>query len=367
MKPIHIGCITMKRVATTILSIIAVVGISAWAAAAEPSSQTKPAPTTKPNEVQEDPSLPNVLIIGDSISLGYTGRVKELLKGKANVIHSSGNSESSGTAVGYATWAAHTEKKWAIIHFNYGLWDVSHDHYGKQTAEPGTTPAQYEKNLRAAVKILKTTGAKIIFGTTTPLPEDLQAKWNSVPERNEIAKKIMQENDGAIDDLYSAILPKQKEFQPKNLGVHFNAQGSDILAKSVAASIEAQLPTNTPKADGGAKSESSSAPGAAPSTQGAASPPPNPTSGPITRGQRVFSTGHSFHAGFASILDEISKSAGFTDSRIVGISGIGGSKVIQHWGGKEVQAALTTETVDVLMTTSIYLPDPGLISGGNRP
>jgi hypothetical protein len=96
-----------------------------------------------------------------------------------------------------------------------------------------------------------------------------------------------------------------------------------------------------------------------PSTPGPAGPPNTP-SGPITRGQRLFSTGHSFHAGFAPILDEISKSGGFTDSTIVGISNIGGSKVVQHWEGKEVQAALAAGSVDVLMTTPIYLPDPGV-------
>jgi len=95
-------------------------------------------------------------------------------------------------------------------------------------------------------------------------------------------------------------------------------------------------------------------------SQDAASPPPNPASGPITRGQRVFSTGHSFHAGFAPILDEMAKSAGFSDNTIVGTSNIGGSKVIQHVAGKPVQAALAAGTVDALMTTPIYLPDPGV-------
>src|SRR5260221_9755127 len=86
----------------------------------------------------------------------------------------------------------------------------------------------------------------------------------------------------------------------------------------------------------------------------------NPATGPITRGQRLFSTGHSFHFGFAPILDEMAKSAGFADNTIVGISSIGGSRVVQHWAGKAVQAALTAGTVDVLMTTPIYLPDPGI-------
>jgi hypothetical protein len=80
----------------------------------------------------------------------------------------------------------------------------------------------------------------------------------------------------------------------------------------------------------------------------------------ITKGQRIFSTGHSFHAGFAAVLDEIAKSAGFKDNTIVGVSNIGGSTVIQHWGGKAVQAALTAGDVDVLMTTPIYLPEPGV-------
>jgi hypothetical protein len=81
---------------------------------------------------------------------------------------------------------------------------------------------------------------------------------------------------------------------------------------------------------------------------------------PVAKGQRVFSTGHSFHAGFAPILDDIAKSAGFKDNKIVGVSSIGGSKVAAHVGRKEVTAALTDGAVDVLMTTPIYLPDPGI-------
>ena len=34
-----------------------------------------------------DPKLPNVLVIGDSISLGYTPPLREMMRGAANVIH----------------------------------------------------------------------------------------------------------------------------------------------------------------------------------------------------------------------------------------------------------------------------------------
>src|SRR5438105_13464861 len=84
------------------------------------------------------------------------------------------------------------------------------------------------------------------------------------------------------------------------------------------------------------------------------------TYGPIFRRQLIYSTGNIFHFGFAPILYEMAKSAGFADNTIVGISSIGGSRVVQHWAGKAVQAALTAGAVDVLMTTPIYLPDPGI-------
>ena len=43
--------------------------------------------------------LPNVLIIGDSISIGYTPFVKEALEGKANVVHNEGNAQHTGTGL----------------------------------------------------------------------------------------------------------------------------------------------------------------------------------------------------------------------------------------------------------------------------
>ena len=233
----------MKSAVATILSLVLVAAMAGWVVAAEPSPQTRPALGTKPSGLQEDPSLPNVLLIGDSVSFGYTDAVKELLRGKANVTWN-GNAQASVTAVLYATAAAKSEKKWAVIHFNYGLWDVSHDwrwdDKGKLSGQAGTTPEEYAKNLRAGIEVLKTTGAKIIFATTTPVGTVKVDKWDSVHERNDIAKKIMQENGIAIDDLYSAFYPNQADLLLPD-GIHQNQKGNEILARSVAASIEAQL------------------------------------------------------------------------------------------------------------------------------
>jgi hypothetical protein len=53
---------------------------------------------------------------------------------------------------------------------------------------------------------------------------------------------------------------------------------------------------------------------------------------PITKGLRVFTCGHSFHAPFLpGWLSDIAKTAGIQGHQIAGVNMIGGSRVIQHW------------------------------------
>jgi acyl-CoA thioesterase-1 len=218
-------------------------------------------PAPEPGSVEEkksaarkvplDPALPNVLIIGDSISLGYTPFVQGLLAGKANTIHSAGN--SAGTTHGLASiqqWLKPVgDKPWAVIHFNWGLHDLKRVKVagGTQKSDNPADPRQadlatYEANLRKLVEILKKTNAKLIFATSTPFPA------GSSPHRdpedavryNDVAKKIMAENGIAIDDLYSLVLPDLAKLQlPKN--VHFASAGYKALAGQVAENIAKSL------------------------------------------------------------------------------------------------------------------------------
>jgi hypothetical protein len=86
--------------------------------------------------------------------------------------------------------------------------------------------------------------------------------------------------------------------------------------------------------------------------------------GPVDRGQRVFTCGHSFHAFIPGILADMAKGAGIKDHKIAGLSGIGGSRVIQHWDVAEeknkAKAALREGKVDVLTLSPIHLPDDGI-------
>lgn len=202
----------------------------------------------KAQKVQMDPSLPNVLIIGDSISIGYTPYVTKILSGKANVIHNQSNAQ--GTTFGrekLAEWLGNT--KWAVIHFNWGLHDLKHVKAAgtSQNSNDPKDPYQadlphYEENMKVLVRQLKATGAKLIFATTTPYPAGVNPsrKPEDAVKYNKVALNIMKENGIKINDLYSLALPRMGELQ-KPVNVHFTDKGSEELAKQVVESILKEL------------------------------------------------------------------------------------------------------------------------------
>jgi acyl-CoA thioesterase-1 len=189
-------------------------------------------------KVTDDPKLPRVLLIGDSISIGYTPAVRELLKGKANVhrIATNGGPTSNGVK-NIEAWLG--KEKWDVIHFNFGLHDLKVMPDGKHQVERD----QYEKNLEALVERFQKTGAKVIWATTTPVPEGKLTpprNFGDVAEYNAIAAKVVAAHKVAIDDLNAAITPDIKTLQ-KPHDVHYTADGYKALAAEVAKSIEAAL------------------------------------------------------------------------------------------------------------------------------
>lgn len=200
----------------------------------------------KQKPVEMDAHLPNVMIIGDSISIGYTGQVRAQLKGKANVIHNPGN--AAGTTLGLEKmqeWLGDT--KWDVIHFNWGLHDLKHvTESGKNSNNPADPQqadlATYTANLKVLVKQLKATGSKLIFATTTPYPKGVKPCRlpEDAPKYNAAAMKIMKANNIEVNDLYSLALPKLKTLQRRR-NVHFEKEGSKVLADQVAAKIESAL------------------------------------------------------------------------------------------------------------------------------
>ena len=95
-------------------------------------------------------------------------------------------------------------------------------------------------------------------------------------------------------------------------------------------------------------------------------PPVNnpPLAEPITKGLRVFTCGHSFHVWVPGIVADLCRLAEIPDHVQLGVSSIGGSRVIQHWDiapdKNKAKEALQTGKVDVLTLSPIFLPDPGI-------
>lgn len=198
----------------------------------------------------QNKKLPNVLILGDSISIGYTPFVVELLKYRANVYRptlKNGNPENcQGTNNGVKNidrWLG--DKKWDIIHFNFGLHDLKHVDpiSGKNSNKPEdplqADLKQYKKNLKLIVKKLQATGAQLIFATTTPYPDKVDGPLRDPGmERkyNRVATKIMNKNRIPINNLHAFVVPRMDEIQRPN-NVHFTKEGSLALANKVVERI----------------------------------------------------------------------------------------------------------------------------------
>jgi len=203
-----------------------------------------------------DPRLPNVLIIGDSISMGYTLLVRRQLQGVANVYHPM---YEKGAKIGQPVncgptgrgitnldaWVGTTS--WQVIVFNFGLHDLEwHDAAGKYVppgqGKQNSPPDLYEKNLLQIVARLQKTKAKLIWATTTPVPANSMARAQGDEiVYNRIASKIMRDNHIAIDDLCAVVTPNLPKLQHSPGNVHFNEEGYAVLASSVVISVKAAL------------------------------------------------------------------------------------------------------------------------------
>lgn len=86
---------------------------------------------------------------------------------------------------------------------------------------------------------------------------------------------------------------------------------------------------------------------------------------PIAKGQRVLTCGHSFHVWVPDIVTDLAKKADIAGHKQLGLSSIGGSRIIQHWNlpdEKNVAKKVLkgSDTVDVLTLAPIFLPDEGI-------
>ena len=224
MKPIHLF-------STFLIIVFFSTGL------AQPKKAKRINPMTPIKEVK---GLPHVLIIGDSISIGYTLPTRALLQGKVNLhrIPTNGGPTTKGLAE-IEKWLKN--RKWDLIHFNWGLHDLKYmgkDGTNLVPKEKGGVVqvplADYEKNLEKLVVRMKKSAKQLVWRNTTPIPPGSKARYvgDSV-KYNEAAARVMKRHKIPTLDLFTPSKKNMKEWM-RNADVHYYPHGSQALAELVA-------------------------------------------------------------------------------------------------------------------------------------
>lgn len=192
---------------------------------------------------------PRVLIIGDSISIGYTPYVQRALAGQAEVVHNAGNAQDTVNGLkNLESWLA--DGKWDVISFNFGLWDLCYRRPGPVTQENRdkvngaiAVPLNaYEQNLQAIATRLKSTGAKVIFQNITVVPAQEPGRYSDdVGRYNRVAADVMKRLDIPVNDLQGASAALPDVMRESNTDVHYTESGYAQIAQSVLLSIQTRL------------------------------------------------------------------------------------------------------------------------------
>lgn len=182
-----------------------------------------------------------VLIIGDSISRGYHKQVMKALNGKAKVSRSSTGLIPSGSDKLDSLLG---DTQWDVITFNWGL----HELKNGEPKDLENRTRDYLERLKAVVLRLKKTNAKLIFVTTTPVPEPNKHKRLNtyVLAYNEGAKALMRDYGITVCDIFAVIEPVHEGHEAPSLkpglrDVHFTDSGYALMGNAVAKTIASKL------------------------------------------------------------------------------------------------------------------------------
>lgn len=183
----------------------------------------------------EDDFREDVLIIGDSISMGYLPHVQSKLP-EYDVMRCPCNGRSSRNGVlNIESWLS-KRTNWTAIVFNHGLWDA--------VIEFNISLSDYEANLRVIAERLKQTGAVVIFNTTTYIPIGETGRiFGHELVMNDVARRVMSDLNIPVNDLYavSRTIPHLMKNYPNDNDVHYTDEGSQVLAESLVLKIKEQL------------------------------------------------------------------------------------------------------------------------------
>ena len=186
--------------------------------------------------------MKKILLLGDSIRMGYQDYVKDLLKDEYEVLFP----EDNGRFAAYTLWQVNQAFKWCpdieLVHFNNGYWDMNIEAPMTEAIHP---IEEYKSFLRRIVALCRQCGAKVVFATTVPIIEAGSAGDNTgisgtinysnewVKEYNAAATEVMTELEVPINDMYSLCMEDERCSKCEDL-LHLSEEGSRRCAEQVA-------------------------------------------------------------------------------------------------------------------------------------
>lgn len=189
--------------------------------------------------------MKNVLLIGDSIRIGYDKAVKKSLEGKANVFFPAENCRFASYVLRYMHEyiALVGEERVDVLHWNAGLWDCLRL-FGEEPLMPIEVYAYYIE--RICVRIKKyLPDTKVIFATSTRVQSEKMAdnfkRYNEEIEKyNEAAVAVVKKFGFAVNDLYavSATLPEEAHSDAVH---YYTPLGTEAFANAVLSHVLAAL------------------------------------------------------------------------------------------------------------------------------
>ena len=189
-------------------------------------------------------SMKRVMLIGDSIRLGYEETARDGLDDVAEVIAPEENGgNSSNVLANLDKWLPREAPE--LVHVNCGLHDIKKEFGSPVSAVP---IEEYEENLRKILTRLKRDIGIVVFALTTPVNEILHHENKpfdrfeaDVVQYNAVAKRVAEELGVLTNDLFSVVQATGSDKILKADGVHFTGDGYAILGKAVADSVRGFL------------------------------------------------------------------------------------------------------------------------------
>lgn len=190
--------------------------------------------------------MKKIVLIGDSIRMGYDKYVKDALCGVASVVYPDENCRFAEYVLRYAhEWKA--RGAWGddidLVHWNAGLWDVLE----LFEDDPLTSPEYYGEAIARIDRRLRMLfpRAKMIFATSTPVAErlcsrDFRRHNATIEKYNRIALDALKDTDTVIDDLYATADGCPEEYH-SDFVHYYTPEGTKLIGDQVLSVICAAL------------------------------------------------------------------------------------------------------------------------------